>query len=379
MKLISLDIHGFKSFPEATHIQFHEGITAIVGPNGSGKSNIADALLWVLGEQSVKSLRGSKMQDLIFSGTSQRKPLAYAEVVLTLDNSDRELKLDFSTVEIKRRLYRNGDSEYAINHQRCRLKDIIDLFLDSGLGKNGYSLVGQGRIDEILSARYEDRRLIFDEAAGISKYRKRKEEAEQKLQQTEDNLLRVQDIQREIGLQLHALEQQAESAGKYLYLQERFGKLDRQRLFYELQDYSSKSQELTADIKILNDNIADKEKEKEALISANTAQQEKLNCLRNQIDVDSDSLQVTSDKLLRTGQQLEISQLNITKLQQNEQEKLADQRDLEKEIADLNLDLAREAEVESDIRKSIDLSTVVFNNLQAEFGDKLTSALQREN
>ena len=144
---------------------------------------------------------------------------------------------------------------------------------------------------------------------------------------------------------MHALEQQAESAGKYLDLQERFGKLDRQRLFYELQDYSSKSQELTADIKILNDNIADKEKEKEALISANTAQQEKLNCLRNQIDVDSDSLQVTSDKLLRTGQQLEISQLNITKLQQNEQEKLADQRDLEKEIADLNLDLAREAEV----------------------------------
>lgn len=379
MKLISLDIHGFKSFPEATHIQFHEGITAIVGPNGSGKSNIADALLWVLGEQSVKSLRGSKMQDLIFSGTSQRKPLAYAEVVLTLDNSDQELKLDFATVEIKRRLYRNGDSEYAINQQRCRLKDIIDLFLDSGLGKNGYSLVGQGRIDEILSARYEDRRLIFDEAAGISKYRKRKEEAEQKLQQTEDNLLRVQDIQREIGLQLHALEQQAEAAGKYLDLQERFGKLDRQRLFYELQDYSSKNQELTADLKILNDNIADKEKEKEALISANTAQQEKLNCLRNQIDSDSDSLQVTSDKLLRTGQQLEISQLNITKLQQNEQEKLADQRDLEKEIADLTLDLAREAEVESDIRKSIDLSIVAFNNLQAEFGDKLTSALQREN
>ena len=220
MYLKSLELQGFKSFPDKTLIRFGDDITAIVGPNGSGKSNISDAILWVLGEQSSKSLRGAKMEDVIFGGTQKRGAVGFAEATLTLDNTDRALAYDADEVMVTRRYYRSGDGEYYINKQSARLRDINELFMDTGLGKEGYSNIGQGRIDEILSLKSGDRREIFEEAAGISKYRHRKEETEKKLEHTEDNLLRIGDKVSELELQLEPLKAQSEKAKKYLELKE---------------------------------------------------------------------------------------------------------------------------------------------------------------
>ena len=220
MYLKSLELQGFKSFPDKTLIRFGDDITAIVGPNGSGKSNISDAILWVMGEQSSKTLRGAKMEDVIFGGTQKRASVGFAEATLTLDNTDRALAYDADEVMITRRYYRSGDGEYYINKQSARLRDIHELFMDTGLGREGYSNIGQGRIDEILSLKSGDRREIFEEAAGISKYRHRKEETERKLMHTEDNLLRIGDKVSELELQLEPLKIQSEKARKYLELKE---------------------------------------------------------------------------------------------------------------------------------------------------------------
>ena len=220
MYLKSLELQGFKSFPDKTLIRFGDDITAIVGPNGSGKSNISDAILWVMGEQSSKTLRGAKMEDVIFGGTQKRSAVGFAEATLTLDNSDRALAYAADEVMVTRRFYRSGDSEFYINKQSARLKDIHEMFMDTGLGREGYSNIGQGRIDEILSLKSGDRREIFEEAAGISKYRHRKEETERKLQHTEENLLRIGDKVSELELQLEPLREQSEKAKKYLALKE---------------------------------------------------------------------------------------------------------------------------------------------------------------
>ena len=220
MYLKSLEVQGFKSFPDKTLIRFGDDITAIVGPNGSGKSNISDAILWVMGEQSSKTLRGAKMEDVIFGGTQKRAAVGFAEATLTLDNSDRALPYDADEVMVTRRYYRSGDSEYYINKQSARLRDINEMFMDTGLGREGYSNIGQGRIDEILSLKSADRREIFEEAAGISKYRHRKEETERKLVRIQDNLLRIGDKVSELELQLEPLKQQSEKAKKYLEMKE---------------------------------------------------------------------------------------------------------------------------------------------------------------
>ncbi len=220
MYLKSLEVQGFKSFPDKTVIRFGDDITAIVGPNGSGKSNISDAILWVMGEQSSKTLRGAKMEDVIFGGTQKRAAVGFAEATLTLDNSDRALPYESDEVMITRRYYRSGDSEYYINKQSARLRDINEMFMDTGLGREGYSNIGQGRIDEILSLKSADRREIFEEAAGISKYRHRKEETERKLERTEDNLMRIGDKVAELEMQLEPLRVQSEKATKYLALRE---------------------------------------------------------------------------------------------------------------------------------------------------------------
>ena len=220
MYLKSLELQGFKSFPDKTLIRFGDDITAIVGPNGSGKSNISDAILWVMGEQSTKTLRGAKMEDVIFGGTQKRAAVGFAEATLTLDNTDRALAYDADEVMVTRRFYRSGDSEYYINKQSSRLRDIHEMFMDTGLGREGYSNIGQGRIDEILSLKSADRREIFEEAAGISKYRHRKEETERKLLHTEDNLLRIGDKVSELELQLEPLKVQSEKAKKYLELKD---------------------------------------------------------------------------------------------------------------------------------------------------------------
>ena len=221
MYLKALEIQGFKSFPDKTVLNFGEDITAIVGPNGSGKSNISDAIRWVMGEQSAKGLRGAKMEDVIFGGTEQRKQVGFAQVTLVLDNSTEMFpSIDSSEVMVTRRYYRSGESEYYINKQSVRLKDVNELFMDTGLGREGYSIVGQGRIDEILSARSADRREIFEEAAGISKFRHRKEESERRLQRTQENLVRINDKISELELQVNPLREQAETARRFLLLRD---------------------------------------------------------------------------------------------------------------------------------------------------------------
>ena len=216
MYLKSIEVHGFKSFANKIVFDFHNGITGIVGPNGSGKSNVADAVRWVLGEQRVKQLRGSNMQDVIFSGTETRKPQGYAFVAITLDNADKQLPVDYEEVTVARRLYRSGESEYLINGTVCRLKDVQEMFYDTGIGKEGYSIIGQGQIDKILSTKPEEARELFDEATGIVKFKKRKKNAEKKLEEEKQNLLRVNDILTELEKQLGPLKRQSETAKEYL-------------------------------------------------------------------------------------------------------------------------------------------------------------------
>ncbi len=217
-----IEMTGFKSFPEKTQMHMNGSITGVVGPNGSGKSNVSDAVRWVLGEQSAKSLRGSTMQDVIFTGTQKRKARNFCEVSLIFDNLDNRMNSAYSEIEVRRKLYRSGESEYYINGSKCRLKDILEMFRDTGIGKEGYSIIGQGRIDEILSEKSIDRRKVFEEASGIMKYRVRKEEAERKLEKTAQNLLRVEDILIEQNLQIKPLKRQAENAQVYLELSEKF-------------------------------------------------------------------------------------------------------------------------------------------------------------
>ena len=220
MYLKALEIQGFKSFPDKTRLSFEKDITAIVGPNGSGKSNISDAILWVMGEQRSKALRGSKMEDVIFGGTEKRGAMGYAQVSLIIDNSARIFDSDSSEIMLTRRYYRSGESEYYINKEAVRLKDINSLLMDTGLGRDGYSIIGQGRIAEIVSSRSTDRRDVFEEAAGISRYRYRKEEAERKLERTEENLVRINDKIEELELQVGPLKKQAEVAKQYLKLRD---------------------------------------------------------------------------------------------------------------------------------------------------------------
>ena len=226
MYLKSIEIQGFKSFANKIHFQFHNGITGIVGPNGSGKSNVADAVRWVLGEQRIKQLRGGSMQDVIFAGTELRKPLSYAYVAITLDNTDHQLPIDYNEVTVARRLYRSGESEYLINGTACRLKDVNELFYDTGIGKEGYSIIGQGQIDKILSGKPEERRELFDEAAGIVKFKKRKNTAAKKLEEEKANLVRVTDILSELEKQIGPLERQSEKAKIYLKKKESLKTLD---------------------------------------------------------------------------------------------------------------------------------------------------------
>lgn len=209
MYLKSIEVQGFKSFANKIVFDFHNGITGIVGPNGSGKSNVADAVRWVLGEQRVKQLRGGNMQDVIFSGTEMRKPLSYATVSIVMDNADHHLPIDYNEVTITRKLYRSGESEYLINGSVCRLKDINEMLYDTGIGKEGYSIIGQGQIDKILSGKPEERRELFDEAAGIVKFKRRKNMSVKKLEEERQNLVRVTDILSELEKQIGPLQKQS--------------------------------------------------------------------------------------------------------------------------------------------------------------------------
>ncbi len=247
----SLEIQGFKSFPEYTEINFHKGITAIVGPNGAGKSNITDAIRWVLGEQSAKTLRGQRMEDVIFNGTAQRRPVSFSEVTLTLDNSKRLLPIDYEMVALTRRYYRSGESEYLINKTPCRLKDINRLLMDTGIGLDGYSIIGQGRIDEILSNRSEDRRAIFEEASGIVQYRTRKDEALRKLERSGHNLIRVDDLLSELRDQAVLLDKQAAHARSHVEMAARYRKLDTALTLRQIETLESQKDKRLEDALLL--------------------------------------------------------------------------------------------------------------------------------
>ena len=251
-----IQIAGFKSFADKTEIKFDDGVTAIVGPNGCGKSNVSDAIRWVLGEQSSKMLRGTTMQDVIFNGTEKRKSLSYCEVTLTFNNQDRFFNFDYDELAITRKLYRSGESEYLLNRNPCRLKDIVNILYDSGIGKDGYSIIGQGKVEEIISSKPENRRAIFEEAAGIAGYKSRKVEAERKLDRTRENLTRLRDIIGEIDRQLGPLRKQAEVAKKFLELKGVLKDLEVNAYLYQFDHASATKEQINVKLNAILEELS---------------------------------------------------------------------------------------------------------------------------
>ena len=301
MYLKRLELQGFKSFADKTILELRPGITTVIGPNGSGKSNISDAIRWVLGEQSMKSLRGTKSLDIIFAGTQNRKSLGFAEASLVFDNSDGALPIEFTEVTVTRKIYRSGETGYYINKTPCRLKDVLELFMDTGIGKDGYSIIGQGKIDEILSNKSEDRRHIFEEAAGIVKYRSRKEEAEKKLEHTKLNLLRINDIISEIESNLGPLQTQAEKAKKYLNLREELKNIEVGLFVYNIEKYKENLQQIVKDIDIMQSQCNDEE-----------GKLEKVKILKEELKSSIDEITEQIENMSNLGfeSQKEIEQLN---------------------------------------------------------------------
>ncbi len=294
MYLKSIEVHGFKSFANKILFGFHNGITGIVGPNGSGKSNVADAVRWVLGEQSAKQLRGSNMQDIIFAGTENRKPLSYAYVAITLDNSDHQLPLDFEEVTIARRVYRSGESEYLINGSPCRLKDVNELFYDTGIGKEGYSIIGQGQIEKILSGKPEERRELFDEAAGIVKYKRRKVTAQKKLEAERENLVRVNDILTELERQIGPLEKQSEVAREYLKKKEELKTLDVNMFLMEMERIERQSGEIKQKYEIADASLKENTKAYENIKSEYEKMEREMEQLDELINTNRENLSNTN-------------------------------------------------------------------------------------
>jgi len=282
--LKSLEIQGFKSFADKIVLHFDKGQTSVVGPNGSGKSNIADAVRWVLGEQSAKTLRGSKMEDVIFAGTQYRKPVGFASVTITLDNSDRMLPVDFTEVTVSRRMYRSGESEYYLNKTPCRLKDIQELFMNTGIGREGYSIIGQGRIEEILSTRSEDRRLVFEEAAGITKYKARKKESERKLEITRQNLARINDILAELESQLGPLAKQAETARRYLDLSNELKGIEVSLFLDTIDKLKVKLDEVETQTREIREQIDEENRIIENIKNKNRSKNERLELLKTEME-----------------------------------------------------------------------------------------------
>ena len=295
MYLKSIEVHGFKSFANKITFEFHNGITGIVGPNGSGKSNVADAVRWVLGEQRVKQLRGASMQDVIFSGTEVRKPMSYAYVAITLDNSDHQLAVDYDEVTVARRIYRSGESEYLMNGTPCRLKDVNELFYDTGIGKEGYSIIGQGQIDRILSGKPEERRELFDEAAGIVKFKRRKAAAQKKLEDEKQNLLRVRDILSELEKQTGPLEKQAEKARIYLKKKDLKKKEDQKRL--DVNVFLLENRRLSEQLSDLNGKYENASKELEETTEKYSRIREEYESVQEEIDALDQSIEKTRTEL----------------------------------------------------------------------------------
>lgn len=348
MKLKKLELYGFKSFAQRTEIVFDEGITGIVGPNGSGKSNIGDAVRWVLGEQSAKTLRGASMSDVIFNGTQKRKPLSYCEVSLVFDNDDHALAMEAAEVMVTRRVYRNGESEYYLNRTACRLKDVVDLFRDTGIGKEGYSIIGQGRIDEILSRKSEDRRQVFEEAAGIVKFKARKEEADKKLQRTLENLERVDDILDELTKRLKPLEEQSRNARVYLELSTELKDLDLNLFLIRSDRARARLSELESELLTVQTILADTESN---LTDKTTRRDE----TQNRIDQLEEAITKARTELMECAEHVHESQKKISALQsrretrsENRQRIVREQEEAQERLAEIEKDHAR---IQADVEK----------------------------
>lgn len=346
MFLKKLEIKGFKSFADKIELEFPNGITAVVGPNGSGKSNIADAVRWVLGEQSAKTLRGQRMEDIIFAGSDSRRAINYAEVSLILDNANRKLPIDYSEVMVSRKVYRSGESEYLINNQNCRLKDITELFMDTGLGKEAYSIIGQGKIEEILSSKSEERRGIFEEAAGIVKFKNRKKEALKRLEETEANLLRVFDLVNELEDQLDPLKEASEQAEKYIEFKEKLSRID-------IALYAHQISVIDADWKLLTAEKASLEEELGALATELNA-------------VEADFTQTKWD-LTKCEEQIEQLQAKFTELATSHEKFFGDKKVLEERSRNLVKSIEDLEEERTQIKESIKEKEEIANNKASDY------------
>lgn len=362
MKLKKLELYGFKSFAQRTEIVFDEGITGIVGPNGSGKSNIGDAVRWVLGEQSAKTLRGASMSDVIFNGTQKRKPLSYCEVSLVFDNDDHALAMEAAEVMVTRRVYRNGESEYYLNRTACRLKDVVDLFRDTGIGKEGYSIIGQGRIDEILSRKSEDRRQVFEEAAGIVKFKARKEEADKKLQRTLENLERVDDILDELTKRLKPLEEQSRNARVYLELSTELKDLDLNLFLIRSDRARARLSELESELLTVQTILADMESN---LTDKTTRRDE----TQNRIDQLEEAITKARTELMECAEHVHESQKKLSALQsrretrsENRQRIVREQEEAQERLAEIEKDHTR---IQADVEKQHSLITDAEQILRA--------------
>ena len=382
MYLKRLEIKGFKSFPTKTEIVFNEGITAIVGPNGSGKSNISDAIRWVLGEQSAKSLRGDKLEDVIFVGTESKKAMNYCEVAITLDNSDNKLDLGFSEVTIKRRAYRTGESEFFLNNKSCRLKDIKEILLDTGIGKDGYSIVEQGKVDEILSNNPVNRRKVFDEACGISKFRYKKQEAERNLKHTKENLERIDDIYIEIENQLKPLFLQQEKAAKYLEFSKKLKVLEVNSCIKEVAELESELDELNKHSNLLGSQSSEIQKQKSTLEKAVeetnieienindgiNKSQDYINTIKSVISQKDAQVNLINEKIRNCKNEIERNKEEIIYIKEKLNsdkitlEKLINQKyEKEKIINDLNIDIKS---IESNNKESRDKIETINRDLE---------------
>ena len=368
MYLKNIEVQGFKSFAQKINFEFHNGITGIVGPNGSGKSNVGDAVRWVLGEQSAKQLRGGNMQDVIFSGTELRKPLSFASVAITLDNSDHKLPVDFEEVTVTRRLYRSGESEYRINGSSCRLKDINEMFYDTGIGKEGYSIIGQGQIDKILSGKPEDRRELFDEAAGIVKFKRRKNTTLKKLEEEQQNLVRVTDILSELTKQLEPLERQSETAKIYLAKRESLKELDVNMFLLEYEHTGKLIRELEEKTRIAENQLQEAKDahsrtkdEYERLEKSLEELNQRMDALREESrdrairkQQLSGEINVLHEQILAGEQNDSHYRSRLLAIQEDTEKKSADREELEEQRADLLAKLREVSRELSDEQEKLD-------------------------
>ena len=333
MYLKRLELQGFKSFADRTVLEFMPGITTVIGPNGSGKSNISDAIRWVLGEQSMKSLRGTKSLDIIFAGTQNRKSLGFAEASLVFDNSDGALPIEYTEVTVTRKIYRSGETGYFINKTPCRLKDVLELFMDTGIGKDGYSIIGQGKIDEILSNKSEDRRHIFEEAAGIVKYRVRKAESEKKLEHTKVNLLRINDILSEIETNIDPLKIQSEKAKKYLNLREELKNIEIGLFLYNIEKYKIDLENIVKDEEIYKAQCNDEEGRLERIKNLKEELKSEVEEITNKIEEISNLGFESQKEIEMLNSDINVSNTRILNNKENSKR-------FEEEISELNTRIA---------------------------------------